>query len=40
MSEVGLPAAATIPTMSASLVYLILRQILKILTQFARDGGA
>jgi hypothetical protein len=37
MSEVGLPAAATIPTMSASLVYLILRQIL---TQFARDGGA
>jgi hypothetical protein len=26
--------------MSASLVYLLLRQILHMLTQFARDGGA
>ncbi|MEU7873122.1 hypothetical protein [Dactylosporangium sp. NPDC049140] len=30
----------TIQTMSASLVYLLLRQILRMLTQLARDGGA
>jgi hypothetical protein len=29
-----------IPVMSASLVYLLLRQILQMLTQLARDGGA
>src|SRR4051794_15864380 len=28
------------PTMSASLIYLLLRQILQMLTQLARDGGA
>jgi putative transposase len=28
------------PAMSASLVYLLIRQILQMLTQFARDGGA
>ena len=30
----------TIQSMAASLVYLALRQILQILTQLARDGGA
>jgi putative transposase len=32
--------ATTIDGMSASLVYLLLRQILQMLTQLARDGGA
>jgi site-specific recombinase XerD len=32
--------AATIKGMAASLMYLLLRQILQMLTQFARDGGA
>ncbi len=30
----------TIQDMSASLVYLVLRQVLQMLTQLARDGGA
>ncbi|WP_203909160.1 hypothetical protein [Rhizocola hellebori] len=30
----------TIQSMSASLVYILLRQILQLLTQLARDGGA
>jgi hypothetical protein len=33
-------AAGTIRVVSASLVYLLLRQILQMLTQLARDGGA
>ena len=32
--------AATLQPMSASLVYLLLRQVLQMLTQLARDGGA
>src|SRR6476469_730956 len=32
--------ATTIRTMTASLVYLVLRQVLQMLTQLARDGGA
>jgi hypothetical protein len=35
----GVEVIATIEVMSASLVYLLLRQILQILTQLARDGG-
>jgi putative transposase len=38
--EVSVELAATIPAMSASLVYLLLRQVLQMLTQLARDGGA
>ncbi|MET7394280.1 hypothetical protein ABZS66_12380 [Dactylosporangium sp. NPDC005572] len=32
--------ADTMEAMSASLVYLLLRQVLQMLTQFARDSGA
>jgi putative transposase len=32
--------ATTILTMTASLVYLVLRQLLQMLTQLASDGGA
>ena len=32
--------ADTMEAMSASLVYLLLRQVLQMLTQIARDGGA
>jgi hypothetical protein len=38
--ESGAEVTATIGVMSASLVYLLLRQILLMLTQLARDGGA
>jgi hypothetical protein len=37
---VDLGAARTIHGMSASTVYLLLRQILRMLSQLARDGGA
>ena len=40
MCDVGLGRAATIRVMSASLVYLLLRQVLQMLTQLARDDGA
>jgi putative transposase len=40
LSSATLPAATTIQAMSASMVYLLLRQILQMLTQLARDGGA
>jgi putative transposase len=37
---VGIAPAGTIRVVSVSLVYLLLRQILQMLTQLARDGGA
>jgi hypothetical protein len=40
LCEIVRTLAATIPVMSASLVYLLLRQILQMLTQLVRDGGA
>jgi hypothetical protein len=40
LCEIRIGAAATIGAMSASLVYLLLRQVLQMLTQLARDGGA
>jgi putative transposase len=40
LSVATLPTATMIQAMSASLVYLLLRQILPMLAQFARDGGA
>jgi hypothetical protein len=40
LREVSQTGAATIQSMAASLVYLLLRQILQMLTQLARDGGA
>jgi putative transposase len=40
LCEIVRTLAATIPVMSASLVYLLLRQILQMLAQLARDGGA
>lgn len=40
MCEVGPGAAAIVVVVSASLVYLVLRQVLQMLTQLARDGGA
>src|SRR5204863_4842592 len=33
-------SAGTMDAVNASLVYLLLRQVLQMLTQFARDGGA
>jgi hypothetical protein len=33
-------SAGTIDAVNASLVYLLLRQVLQMLTQLARDGGA
>jgi hypothetical protein len=36
----GAGVADTMGAMSASLVYLLLRQVLQMLTQLARDGGA
>jgi hypothetical protein len=38
MLDVGM--ADTMEAMSATLVYLLLRQVLQMLTQLARDGGA
>ena len=38
MLDVGVPD--TMEAMSASLVYLLLRQVLQMLSQLARDGGA
>ena len=40
LCKVCVELAATISVMSASLVYLLLRQVLQMLTQLARDGGA
>jgi hypothetical protein len=40
LCEIGGQVAARIAAMSASLVYLVLRQILQMFTQLARDGGA
>src|SRR4051812_43880739 len=40
MCEVNVPAAAMLRVMNASLVYLLLRQVLQMLTQLARDDGA
>jgi hypothetical protein len=40
LSEVHRTTSTTIQAMNASLVYLLLRQILQMLTQLARDGGA
>jgi hypothetical protein len=37
---VDLEAGGTIQVMSASLMYLFLRQLVQMLTQPARDGGA
>jgi len=34
------PAAVTLPVISVSLVYLLLRQVLRMLTQLAREDGA
>ncbi|GAA1814867.1 hypothetical protein GCM10009835_38240 [Planosporangium flavigriseum] len=36
----GAGVADTMEAMSASLVYLLLRQVLQMLTQLTRDGGA
>jgi hypothetical protein len=36
----GVGLADTMKAMTASLMYLLLRQVLKMLTQIARDGGA
>jgi len=33
-------SAGTMDVVNASLVYLLLRQVLQMLTQLARDGGA
>ena len=40
LSEVNDPAAVTLPVISVSLVYLLLRQVLRMLTQLAREDGA
>ena len=40
LCDVDLETAGTIRVVSASLIYLLLRQILQMLTQLARDGGA
>ena len=40
MSEANDLEAVTLPAMSVSLVYLLLRQVLQMLTQLARDDGA
>ena len=40
MCDLNVEAAATIRVVSASLVYLLLRQVLRMLTQLAQDGGA
>src|SRR3954468_21703638 len=40
MCELRFPAAVRLQVMSASLVYLLLRQVLQMLTQLARDDGA
>jgi hypothetical protein len=40
MCESPAAAGSMIQVMSASLLYLLLRQILQMLTQLARDGGA
>src|SRR3954463_6271794 len=40
MCEARPCVAASMPTMTASLVYVVLRQLLQMLTQLARDGGA
>jgi putative transposase len=40
LSDVYPASNATIEVMTASLVYLLLRQVLQMLTQLARDGGA
>ena len=39
LCEVHGPAAAMLPVMTVSLVYLLLRQVLQMLTQLARDDG-
>jgi hypothetical protein len=36
----GVGVADTMETMTASLIYLLLRQVLQMLSQIARDGGA
>jgi putative transposase len=40
LSDVDDPVAVTLPGMNVSLVYLLLRQVLQMLTQLARDDGA
>src|SRR5205823_4375371 len=40
LSEANDLEAVTLPAMSVSLVYLLLRQVLQMLTQLARDDGA
>jgi hypothetical protein len=40
LCEVSVEVAATISVVTASLVYLLLRQVLQMLTQLAREGGA
>jgi hypothetical protein len=40
LSEVNGPVAVTLPDMSVSLVYLLLRQVLQMLAQLACDDGA
>jgi hypothetical protein len=39
-AEVTVGAADTMGAMSASMMYLLLRQVLQMLNQLARDGGA
>jgi hypothetical protein len=40
LCEISVEFAATIFAMSASLAYLLMRQVLQMLTQLARGGGA
>src|SRR5947207_2678131 len=40
LRQVGAGPAGTMKVVNASLVYLLLRQVLQMLTQLARDGGA